>query len=270
MTRTSRRITSILHRSLSEHARALIGWLLGLGLFVVVMLALYPTVSGTHDFSKLLNAYPEALRKLFNLADYTSGPGYLRAEIFSITCPLLFAVFAIGWGADLIAGEEDRHTLDILLANPISRGRVVLEKWVSFVVGTAILSIWLLMLVGIGAMTVGLHVGWADLAVEVLALGLLALSLGTAALAIGSATGRKDLAIGITAGVAVASYLLSSLPELVSWLTPIRPLSPWYHALGVDPLTKGFQPLHLGILIATITGLVGISVASFNRRDLSA
>jgi ABC-type transport system involved in multi-copper enzyme maturation permease subunit len=43
--------------------------------------------------------------------------------------PLLFLIFAIGQGSGAIAGEEERGTLDLLLANPRSRVRIVLEKF---------------------------------------------------------------------------------------------------------------------------------------------
>ena len=65
---------------------------------------------------------------------------------------------------------------------------------------------------------------------------LVATVFGTIALAVGAATGRRGLARGLGALAAVVAYLLSSLAEVVRWLEPVRPVSPWYHALGVDPL----------------------------------
>jgi ABC-2 type transport system permease protein len=73
----------------------------------------------------------------------------------------------------------------------------------------------------------------------------------------------------VTALAAVVAYLLSSLPELVSWLRPARPLSPWYHALGVDPLSKGYRPLHLLVLLALVALCLGVAVLTFERRDLA-
>ena len=42
--------------------------------------------------------------------------------------PLLLLVAAIGAGARATAGEEERGTLDLLLANPLSRRRLIAEK----------------------------------------------------------------------------------------------------------------------------------------------
>lgn len=259
---------SVFERTFHEERRALFGWGAGLIALAITMLAMYPTIRGNQQFSQLFESYPKAFKSMFGIADYTSGPGYLRAEIFSLTGPLLLSIFAILWGADLIAGEEQRMTIDVLMANPISRSRVVLEKWAALILGTALAtgSLWLALLVG--ARFVHLDVGVAQLTAAALASWLVAIVFGTIALAIGAATGRRGIARGIGALVAVTAYLLSSLAEIVRWLQHIRPLSPWYHAIGVDPLAVGFQPIHLFVLIAIVGVAVAVAVASFDRRDL--
>jgi ABC-2 type transport system permease protein len=259
----------VFERAFDEQRRALVGWVLGLAGLGVVMLGMYPSIRGNRNFSKILEAYPQALRTLFGLADYTSGPGYLRAEIFSLTGPLLFVIFAVLWGSDLTAGEEERRTVDILLANPVSRRRVVVEKWAAMVVGIMISATCLGAVLALGGPVVKLHVGLVALSAAVVSTALLAVLFGSFGLAVGTATGRRGLARGVTALAAVVAYLLSSLPELVSWLRPARPLSPWYHALGVDPLSKGYRPLHLLVLLALVALCLGVAVLTFERRDLA-
>lgn len=267
--RRPRGLHSVFERTLDEQRRALVGWVLGLAGLGLVMLGMYPSIRGNHDFAKLLEAYPQALRTLFGLADYTSGPGYLRAEIFSLTGPLLFVIFAVLWGTDLTAGEEERHTVDILLANPVSRGRVVVEKWAAMVVGVALTAVSLGVVLVLGGPLAKLHVGLAALSSALVSTAALTALFGTLGLAIGAATGHRGLARGLTALAAVGAYLLSSLPELVTWLRPIRPLSPWYHALGVDPLATGYRPLHLAVVLGLTAAFLVVAIVSFDRRDLA-
>ena len=73
---------------------------------------------------------------------------------------------------------------------------------------------------------------------------------------------------GLGAVAVVAAYLVSSLAELVSWLRPLKTLSPWYHALGVDPLGTGWSPGHLAALVGGSLVLVLLGAALFDRRDL--
>ena len=83
------------------------------------------------DLNKMVKDYPEACRPSSPSAanvDYISAAGYLGSELFSFMVPLLLLIAAVGAGARAIAGEEERGTLDLLLANPVSRRRLVLEK----------------------------------------------------------------------------------------------------------------------------------------------
>jgi ABC-2 type transport system permease protein len=260
---------SIFGRALADRRRSMIGWVLSLVLFSAVMLAVYPTIHGNDQITKLLDSYPEALRKIFDTSNYTTGPGYLRAEVFSFVAPLLLGIFSIIWGADLIAGEEDRKTIDILLANPISRRRVLFEKWAALLAGTGLLATALLASLGFGGLLAGLHVGFIPLFAECLASGFLAAAFGSLALGVGAATGSRGLGLGVAAGVLVASYLLSTLPALVTWLTPVRPASLWYHALGVDPLTSGLEFWHLTIVMITAVAFASLGSIAFERRDLA-
>ena len=260
---------SVFERTFHEHRRALVGWLAGLMGLAVVMLALYPTVKGNEAITKLIESYPETFRKLFAVADYTTGAGYLRAEIFSFMAPLLVVIMAVLWGGDVVAGEEERGTIDVLLANPVSRRRVVMEKWAAMMLGVVVVMAGLGAALGVGAQIVGLHVGWDALTSVVLATTLLAALYATVALALGAATGRRGLARGVSTLLAVAAYLVSSLAEIVRWLRPVRPLSPWYHALGVDPLASGFLPVHLLVLAGITVVLVAGAVVAYERRDLA-
>jgi ABC-2 type transport system permease protein len=66
---------------------------------------------------------PETLLSAFGMdrgMDITMGSGYLSAYLFGMMVPLLLILLAISYGARLIAGEEDRGTLDLLASLPVS------------------------------------------------------------------------------------------------------------------------------------------------------
>jgi ABC-2 type transport system permease protein len=267
--RSRMELHSIFGRTMREQRRSLVGWIGGIAGFCLIMLSMYPTIRGNTAFSKLIDAYPEPLRKLFNLADYTSGVGYLSAEVFSFMAPLLISIFAILLGSDLLAGEEERRTIDILMANPVSRRRVVYEKWLALAAGTLMLSLVLELILGLIGPLFKLHVGWRPLSAEILGVSLFALFSGTLALALGAATGSRGLARGVSTAVTVAMYLVSTLAQIVSWLNSVEWTSLWYHALGVDPIRSGFQFWHVGVLILVIGALLLAAVRLFERRDLA-
>ena len=255
-------------RALHEQRRALVGWSAGMATLAIALLALFPSIRGNASIAKLLDAYPETFRTMFNVVDFTTGPGYLRSEVFSFTGPLLVVILAVLWGSDAGAGEEERGTIDLLMANPIRRRRVVLEKWAAVCVGVAGVTATLGVVLGIGDAVLDLHVPADRLVAALVATGLLAVVFGTAALAVAAATGRPAVARGVAAAFAVASYLVSSLGDAVAWLRPMRPVSPWYHALGVDPIGSGFAAWHLAVLVLLVGCLAALAAAAFERRDL--
>jgi ABC-2 type transport system permease protein len=118
-------------KSLRDIGRGFLWWSLGLAGFVALIVSVWPTVHSNPSLNKLAQDYPEALQAFLafgGAVDYSSAAGYLGIELFSLMVPLLLLVAAIGTGAGSIAVEEERGTLELLLANPVSRTKVVLEK----------------------------------------------------------------------------------------------------------------------------------------------
>jgi ABC-2 type transport system permease protein len=258
------RLRSVFEKALRDERRGLIGWTIGMVVFGAYLLAVFPTIHGNADMKKLLESYPEAMRKMFSLRDFTTGSGFLQTEMFSFLVPLLLMLVAVLWGSDATSGEEDRRTIDLLLANPVERWRVVAEKFAGLAVGLAVFVAVL-----VGGAAVGLGVAIARLVAAVLAAYLFALAFGALALAIGAATGRRGLARGISAAVGVASYLVSGLAGLASWLRPVRPASLFYQTLGREPLFTGFAPLRSLLVVGVVVVFVAAAAWAFERRDLA-
>jgi ABC-2 type transport system permease protein len=263
------RLRSVFEKALRDERRGLIGWTIGMVVFGAYLLAVFPTIHGNADMKKLLESYPEAMRKMFSLRDFTTGSGFLQTEMFSFLVPLLLMLVAVLWGSDATSGEEDRRTIDLLLANPVERWRVVTEKFAALAVGLAVITIALFVAVLVGGAAVGLGVAIARLVAAVLAAYLFALAFGALALAIGAATGRRGLARGISAAVGVASYLVSGLAGLASWLRPVRPASLFYQTLGREPLFTGFAPLRSLVVAGVTVVFVAAAAWAFERRDLA-
>ena len=258
-------------KTLRDLRRAIGWWALGTVALSAFIVAVYPSVRDNPELNKMVEDYPDALKAFFGLGqgvDYTSAVGYLNSELFSFMLPLLLLVAAIGAGARATAGEEERGTLDLLLANPLSRRRLVLDKLAALITEVAILGFvsWLSLVVG--CRLVGMHVSSAHLGAATAAAVLLAVSFGAVALFVGAATGRRGTAIGIAAAGAVAAYLLSSLAELVGFLTPLRGASPFYHYVAQDALRSGLALDHAAFLVALALVATGAALAAFARRDL--
>jgi ABC-2 type transport system permease protein len=266
-------LRNVFLKTLSETRRALVWWSLGLIGMAAMMIAVYPTVRDNPDLNKMVEDYPDALKALMAFGgdlDYVSGAGYLGSELFSFMVPLLLLIAAIGAGARATAGEEERGTLDLLLANPLSRRRLVAEKLGALAGEIALLAIvlWLSLLVGVEI--VGMDVSAAHLAAATTSAALLALAFGALALLVGAATGDRGIAIGVAAACGVAAYLVNSLAALVDFLEPVRRASPFYHYVASDPLRHGLALDHVAFLLALVLVAAGLAAVAFDRRNLAA
>jgi ABC-2 type transport system permease protein len=260
-------------KTLRDTRRALLWWSLGLIGLATLMIAVYPTVRDNPDLNKMVKDYPEALKAFIAFGgelDYVSGAGYLGSELFAFMVPLLLLIAAIGAGARAIAGEEERGTLDLLLANPISRRGLVVDKLAALASEVALLALvlWLSLLVGVEA--VGMNVSAVHLASATGSAALLAFAFGAIALLLGAASGHCALAIGVTAAGAVAAYLVNSLAALVDFLEPARKASPFYHYAASDPLRHGLALGHVSFLAALALIAAALAALAFDRRDLAA
>lgn len=258
-------------KTLRDARRAIGWWSLGLIAMTALMIAVYPSVRDNPDLNTMVEDYPDAFKAFLGLGeniDYTSATGYLNSELFAFMVPLLLLIAAIGAGARATAGEEERGTLDLLLANPISRRRLVLEKLGALAAEIALLASVLLLALVVGVETIGMSVSAAHLAAATLAAALLAFAFGAIALFLGAALGHRGAAIGITAACAVAAYLLNSLAEIVGFLEPLRGASPFYHYATNDALRSGLAVEHVGFLLLLSAAAIVAAVVAFERRDL--
>ena len=261
---------SVVSKTLFDGRRALVAWAVSLALLVAMYVAIWPSMRGQPSMSDFLDQMPEAMRSLFAStgADMSTPVGYLQVELLSFMGPLVLLLYTVTAGAAALAGEEDRHTMDLLLSAPIARSRVVVEKLAAMVLGSVLLGgIGVAALLGEGALAdMNLPVG--NVVAAMLHMTLLALVFGALALAVGALTGHGTLSRAVPAVVAVVAYVVNGLAPVVSWLRPVQKLSPFYQYVGHDPLRHGVSWPSVAVAVATVVVLAAVAVIGFRRRDI--
>lgn len=262
---------NVVTRTLRDGSRSFAGFAAYIVLMVAAIVAIYPSIGHNPSLDKLVKSYPGTLKAFLGfggVVDYSTATGYLGIELFSLVLPALMIAAAVTAGARAIAGEEEQQTLDLLLANPISRRRLVLDKAVAVTALVALLSLVAFAALAVSVTAAGLDVTVGHLAAAAAATGLLGLLYGTIALAVGSAGGRRGLALAVAGAAAGAAYVANALGSLVGALRPLRQASPFYQYGAVDPLRHGLTLAHATPLAVGSVALVAVAVAAFARRDL--
>ena len=258
-------------KTLRDQRKSLMWWGIGMAALAVITILFYPSFRDTSEFDEIYEQMPEALVRAFagGVSDFTSPEGFLNSQVFALIVPLLFLVFAIARGSGAIAGEEERGTLDLLLSNPLTRRRIVVEKYAAIIVAISVLALVLWLGAAIGALAVDMDISLGRMAEATLSAALLGMAFGALALTLGCATGKRGLSIGVASALGVAVYFLNALAPLVEALEPLSKLSPFYYYIDADPLTNGLNLLHAAVLIGLAVVLLTGALITFERRDLA-
>lgn len=233
-------------------------------------MSIYPSITKNKEaLQGFLESYPEAIRKIFRMQDYTSGPGFLSTELYSFMVPLVLIAVGATWGASATAEEEDEGTADVLLTLPISRTRILLSKIAATTTVTVFLSF-------LAMANIVVLRGVVDMEIDngkLLAATLSSISLGFfftgIAFLVGSFSQRKGSAIGVVTGVSLIAFLIYSLSALVDNFDAIEPYNPMEWGLKAQPLFNGLDGSgNLKLLVGGIVFLV-LAILKFNKKDIS-
>jgi ABC-2 type transport system permease protein len=265
---------TVFSKTLREYRFPLLGWGIGLGLLVLAefasVAALGPTaLAGAAQAARMIRLFGEPIA-------FTTPAGYVTFRDFGIFLPLLLGIWTILAGARLVSGEEERGSLEVVLATPRSRLRVLLEKIAALV--TALALIALLIACGglAGEALAGARVDVLGTLLAALNVGLLALLFSMCALFLSQVLGSRAVAAGWTGTLLAVSYLLDGTGQIVEQTSWIGRLSPFFYYHASKPLLPSYTPTHgLNLAACALLLVVSIvcavaSIALFVRREIGA
>ena len=265
-------LSSVYHKTMWDRRKSMMWWILGAVALAALTVAFYPSIASDQDaFEQLLDAYPEELLAFFGIDDaqeFASPEGYVNSQLYANVVPIMLFIFTIGLGTAAIAGEEDKRTMDLLLAQPITRDRVVLDSFAAMATLSGVITAAILLVLLVANTPASLDMSLVGMIAANVGAWLLGLVFGALALALGSITGKRGLTMGVSAGIAVAAFFLYGLAPLVDALEPAQKLSPFWWYLGPKPLNNGFDIMFL-LMALWIAAAVVAALWGFRRRDVS-
>lgn len=258
-------------KSLHDQVGGLIIWVAGVAAYVALLMSVYPSIrSSSSDLEGYIQNLPEAFRRAFlgPGGDFASPQGYINTELFSWLGPIVFIAFAIVAANKALASEEDDGTLSLLLAYPISRRSLVLQRFAAMVIGIGVLGAGFWLSLVVATRIASMDVGAGALGQALLLFTLLGLAVGSITLVVGAATGRKAAGIAAGAGVGVAMYLLNTLGQINDAVEPYRVLSLFRYTGGTTPLGRSLEGADIAVLGGTTLVLLVATLVLFERRDV--
>jgi ABC-2 type transport system permease protein len=257
----------LLTRGVRALRRSAIWWTVGIVAFAVLNAAFWPSLEGSDTLEGLQDM--GTLLEAFGAQNLASAAGYLDGQIFALMLPLLLSAMAVTQASALTAGDEDAGRLELLHALPVSRRMIWITCWSSSLLALATVAALVA-----GALTISLPVfsfdgvGIGSVVAATAACALLAAFHASVAYAVGGLGGSRGRAVGIAVLVLVVGYVASFVLPLADALRGVRRWSPWYWALGEQPVLAGVSPLRLLLLTAVIAALVWLGTIAVDRRDI--
>ncbi len=262
-------LRSIFTKTLRGYWVAIVGWGGGLGLLVYATLTAYATQFNTPQQRQEFALLAETFRFFAEPVAVTTPTGFVTWRSFGIL-PVLLGIWAVLAGARLTRREEERGALDVVLAQPRSRGRFLAEATAALTVALTIIGL----LIGLGALggvaAAGASVATGNALLAGLNVAAIDLLFALLALLIAQFVGRAGTAAGIAGGLLVLGWALDGAArvvrggEWIGWLTPFHLYSrskPLIADYGASPVA------FLGLLaLALVCGVLAFLL--FGRRDL--
>ncbi len=196
----------------------------------------------------------------------------------------IICIWAIGRASGAIAGEIDRGTMELLLAQPIRRSRIVLAHLIVDAVTIPVICLSMWAGTCIGAHLVGfttateprLQVQLARFGPALINVGLLIFATSGITMAV-SAMGRfRGKVMGIAVLLALVQFLVNVIGQLWTPLEPLRRFTVFYYYQPQPIILQADWAEH-GVIwgrLAVLTGVGGIGYLTawwtFCRRDLPA
>jgi beta-exotoxin I transport system permease protein len=258
--------TEIARLELYNRRRSTVAYALGMALYMLVIVALYPAFRHSTGLDKLATENA-TVAALFGVSGTITSPaGWVNANAYTNFLPLIMLLLTIGYGAAAVAGQNEDGTLCLQLALPLARRTILAQKIAALSAQASLVTIAVIACVYIGrAFRVTLdpwHLATATLAV--LGLGV---DFGLIALALGAATASRSAAIAISTALAAVSYLISSLAPVVHFITPLRYASVFYWAVGHNQLANGAGLASFAVLAAVALAASAAAAVALERLD---
>ena len=245
----------------------MIGWAVGLGLYAVMMAYFYPSVSQMEDLDQFLENYPQEMLAFFDTIDLLTTPrGYLDTYFFNYM-PIIVGILAVGAGAGLLVGDEERGTLDLILAHPISRTALFAGRLLALAASLALILLVSWLCWAIPGRQVDMDLTWFEFLRPFVALFSVLLLFSTLALLLSQLLPAARMASILAGALLVANYLLKGLSNLDEGLQSFIRFTPLHYyqgGLAVDGLNWGWIG---GLLLATLA-LAAAAWALFQRREI--
>ena len=268
---------ALIKRTIFVRRKSLLIYIIISALLVWMFVVFFPSMhQQAEELSKAFANYPESFLKAFGFDRGTIGnilfniESFLAIEHYSIMWPIIVLVLTVSLGSSFLSGEVDEGTIEILLAQPLSRSKIYFSKYIA---GFLIISIFVLASVFSVIPFALLHDVDINLKSHLMVAGiglLFSLAIFSVSMMFSSMFSDKGKSTSISAGIMLGMYALNLFSSLKESAENLRYVSFFYYfdfqaAMLDHKIALLNVCVFLGVIL--ICSIVGMVV--FVKRDFA-
>lgn len=247
--------------------------MLGTGAITVVLaglallfFAIAPETISRGELSAIAKTYPRSVQTAFGIAALGTMEGLLAVELYQFGWVFLLGLYFAYNGGSMIAGDVESDRMEMLLSAPVSRSKVVRERFLSLCITMLIINVVVGIIVYIGITLIGESLSLIDIsAVHALSIPYL-LVCAAIGLLFSVHSSKQSTSKWASTACLFGLFVLESLfgGTEYEWLAAI---SPTYYYDPTAILVHNTYDL-TGALILFITTVVLVSVGRLRFRQM--
>ncbi|WP_456273307.1 ABC transporter permease subunit [Bacillus sp. AK031] len=263
----------IFKRELKKNLKSLIIWSLIIGGMILMTLSIYPQFSQDQEaMNQMLNAYPDEFKKAFGMDQLDIGTliGYYGMQIHLYTT-LLGSIYAVMLASNIISKEENEKTIEFLLSKPISRKRIIAEKYLAVAANILIINTAIVVISLIGFQFTDDTIPFKTYSVFVMATLLIHLTFAAIALLLSAVMKKSRTITAVSLGIVFVSYLLSVTSGIAEELNVLKYISVFKYIDAAELIAENeIRPLYLLIMMGIILIATVSTFLHYNKKDIAS
>lgn len=259
--------------TLKRSWRQVLYWGIGLGILGFYVVSIVHDVDVLKQYQDIIGSkLPPAIMQALGISDVSAlaTPEGFIAFGFLTYGLILMMVYGVLAGMNVSANEEDDGTMDVLLAQPIPRWRLITEKFAAYaLMSTVVIALAYLGLFG-GTLASPIEISMSRLVLTSIPLILAIWFVIAFTTAAGTFFRRKSTAMMAVVSFIVVSYFLNFIGNAASDTAAgaIKALSFFEYADAQGVVQSGLTVTSLAVLAIGTAVLFGLSLWLFERRDV--
>ncbi|MGM7701429.1 ABC transporter permease subunit [Pseudalkalibacillus sp. Hm43] len=263
----------IFKQELKWNFKSLLIWSVILGGLVFLMMQIYPDFAKQQgNLEALLEAYPEGIKKAFNMDQLSLGTvlGFYAIEGYMLIT-LIGSIYVVLLAGNMLAKEEGEKTIEFLLSKPISRTSLVTQKMLVIIVNVVLFNLFVSLINLTGFMLVddGTFEFYPFVLMSIAPI-LLHLTFASIAFLLSSIFRKGRQILSITVGLVFITYFLQVISSVSDKLENLKYMSPFVYVDAADIITnESIKGLYLAIMLSIMIICTISTYLYYRKKDIA-